>query len=52
MLDFGSELMLYTRGGQTCSVHEPHIVKTKLHRAATLKSKNTNLFVIYASATL
>jgi len=26
---------LYTRGGQTCSMYEPHIVKPKLQRAAT-----------------
>jgi len=25
----------YARGGQTCSMYEPHIVKPKLHRAAT-----------------
>jgi len=32
-------------------MYEPHIVKPKLQRAATLKSKNTDLFAIYASVT-
>jgi len=40
---------LYDRSGQTCSMYEPHIVKPKLQRAAIRKSKNTNLFAIYAS---
>jgi len=39
----------YTRGSQTCSMYESHIAKPKLQRAATLKSKNTNLFAICAS---
>jgi len=25
----------YTRGGQTCSMYEPHVVKPKLQKAAT-----------------
>jgi len=41
----------YNRGGQTCSMNELHIAKPKLQRAKTLKSKNTNFFAIYASAT-
>jgi len=28
------EASLYARGGQTCSMHEPHIVKPKLQNAA------------------
>jgi len=32
-------------------MYEPHIVKPDLQRAATLKSKNTNSFAIYASVT-
>ena len=27
--------MVYTRGGQTCSMYEPHILKPKFQRAAT-----------------
>jgi len=42
---------LHIKGGQTCSMYEPHMVKPKLQRAATLKSKNTNLFAIYVSVT-
>jgi len=42
---------IYSSGGQTYSMHEPHIIKPELQRAATQKSKNTNLFVIYASVT-
>jgi len=41
----------YNRDGQTCSMYELHIAKPKLQRATTLKSKNTNFFAIYASAT-
>jgi len=41
---------LYAGGGQTCSMYEPHMVKPKL-RAATLKSKSTNLFATYTSVT-
>jgi len=44
-------ITIYTRGGQTCSMYEPHIVNPKLQRTATLKSKNTYLFAIYASVT-
>jgi len=29
---------LYMRGGQTCSMYEPHIVKPKLQRAANIKN--------------
>jgi len=42
---------LEVKDGQTCSMHEPHIVKPKLQRAATYKFNNTNLFAIYASVT-
>jgi len=34
-ISYGSLLILYSRGGQTCSMYEPHIVKPKLQRAAT-----------------
>jgi len=30
-----SEYTAYTRGGQTCSMYETHILKPKLQRAAT-----------------
>jgi len=43
--------MAHTRDGQTCSKSEQHIVKPKLQRAATQKSKNTKLFAICASVT-
>ena len=42
---------LYTRGGQTCSMYELHIVKPKLQRATTWKSKNTNIFATNACVT-
>jgi len=42
---------VYARGGQTYSMYEPHIVKPKLQRGATQKSKNTHFFAIYASVT-
>jgi len=32
---YGSVLILFSRGCQTCSMYEPHIVKLKLQRAAT-----------------
>ena len=35
---YGGISILFSRGGQTCSMYEPHIVKPKLQRAATLKS--------------
>ena len=41
--------MLYSRDGQTCSMYEPHIRKSKLQRAATYKSKITNSIAMYAS---
>jgi len=31
----GFTYRLHGRGGQTCSMYEPHIVKPKLQRAAT-----------------
>jgi len=35
-------LSLYSRGGQTC-MYESQIVKSKLQRATTKKSKNANV---------
>ena len=44
--------MPLNRGGYTCSLYVPHIANPKLQRAATEKSKTTNLFAIYISVTL
>jgi len=29
------DILLYTKGDQTCSMYKPHIVKPKLQRAVT-----------------
>jgi len=34
-IHFSNALRDYSRGGQTCSMYEPHIVKATLQRAAT-----------------
>jgi len=37
--------ILYSRGGQTCSTHEPHIVKSKLQKA-TIKKLKTLIYLL------
>jgi len=39
--------MAYTRGGQTCSKYELHIIKSKLQRAAIKKLK-TPIYLLSA----
>jgi len=42
------QVSVYSRGGQTCSMYDPHIVKFKLQRAAIKKLKT----LIYLLSTL